>query len=405
MTRADFNTNQRMRRDDTVTSQGTLTNVQLPQITKHGLDFPLLISVVLLCAFGIVMLFSASYYYAELTQGDGLHYVKSQSVYLIFGLVMMVIVSHIPYTIFSKKWITVGLYLILIGLLIAVKLFGITLQGAKRWLSLGFITIQPSELSKLILTLCISSYATLHAKQMHRFGKGLFPLLIIVGIPALLIFIQPNLSMLLILLINFFIMAYMSGCDVRWLISIALAGLGLVVAYLLIADNYQSDRFVMVFKSWDELQQMSGNESFQIIQSLYAFANGGLFGQGFDASRQKLLFLPYRESDYILPIISEELGYVAVFLLLATYFFVIWRGLKIAKNCRERFGTLVAIGITSAIGIQVFINAAVVSNMLPATGQTLPFISAGGTSLVSYLISIGILLNISRYTEQNKVKR
>ncbi len=400
MTGADFNPNQRMRRNNTVNS----ATVQLPQVAKHGLDFPLLIAVVLLCAFGIVMLFSASYYYAELTQGDGLHYVKTQSVYLIFGLILMIIVSHIPYTVFSKKWITVCLYILLIGLLIAVKLFGITLQGAKRWLSLGFITIQPSELSKLILTLCISSYATVHAKQMHRFGKGLFPLLIIVGIPALLIFIQPNLSMLLILLINFFIMAYMSGCDLRWLIGIALAGLGLVVAYLLIAGNYQSDRFMMVFKSWDELQQMSGNESFQIIQSLYAFANGGLFGQGFDASRQKLLFLPYRESDYILPIISEELGYVAVFLLLATYFFVIWRGIKIAKNCRERFGTLVAIGITSAIGIQVFINAAVVSNMLPATGQTLPFISAGGTSLVSYLVSIGILLNISRYTEQNKVK-
>lgn len=403
MTRADFNTNRKTHRDGAELHDAS-QSVQLPRVAKHALDFPLLIAVVLLCAFGIVMLFSASYYYAELTQGDGLHYVKSQSVYLIFGLVMMIIVSHIPYTVFSKKWIGMGLYILLIGLLIAVKLFGVTLQGAKRWLSLGFITIQPSELSKLILTICISSYATVHAKQMYKFSKGLFPLLVIVGIPAILIFMQPNLSMLLILLINFFIMAYISGCDRKWLIGIAIFGLGLVVAYLLIAGNYQSDRFMMVFKSWDELQQMSGNESFQIIQSLYAFANGGLFGQGFDASRQKLLFLPYRESDYILPIISEELGYVTVFLLLATYFFVIWRGLKIARNCRERFGTLVAIGITSAIGIQVFINAAVVSNMLPATGQTLPFISAGGTSLVSYLISIGILMNISRYTEQNKLK-
>lgn len=376
--------------------------IQLPAVKKHGLDYPLLIAVILICAFGIVMLFSASYYYAELTQGDGLHYVRTQSIFLFFGLIGMLLLSHVPYTFYSNKWVALSLYAALIVSLLAVKLVGVELQGSKRWLSLGFTTVQPSEFSKIILTICMGGYAAKHVKDIHSFSRGLLPMLLMVAVPVVFIYMQPNLSMLLILMINFLIFAFVCGCDWRWLLGMCIVGTGAVVIYLLLKGNYQSQRFFLATMSWEELQELSGNESFQIVQSLYAFANGGLFGQGFDASRQKLLFLPYRESDYILPIIAEELGFVAVLLLLATYFFIIYRGLRIASNCKERFGSLLAVGISTAIGVQVFINAAVVSNLLPATGQTLPFISSGGTSLFAYLVSVGILLNVSRYTERNK---
>ena len=376
--------------------------IQLPAVKKHGLDYPLLIAVILICAFGIVMLFSASYYYAELTQGDGLHYVRTQSIFLFFGLIGMLLLSHVPYTFYSNKWVALSLYAALIVSLLAVKLVGVELQGSKRWLSLGFTTVQPSEFSKIILTICMGGYAAKHVKDIHSFSRGLLPMLLMVAVPVVFIYMQPNLSMLLILMINFLIFAFVCGCDWRWLLGMCIVGTGAVVIYLLLKGNYQSQRFFLATMSWEELQELSGNESFQIVQSLYAFANGGLFGQGFDASRQQLLFLPYRESDYILPIIAEELGFVAVLLLLASYFFIIYRGLRIASNCKERFGSLLAVGISTAIGVQVFINAAVVSNLLPATGQTLPFISSGGTSLFAYLVSIGILLNVSRYTERNK---
>lgn len=376
--------------------------IQLPAVKKHGLDYPLLIAVILICAFGIVMLFSASYYYAELTQGDGLHYVRTQSIFLFFGLIGMLLLSHVPYTFYSNKWVALSLYAALIVSLLAVKLVGVELQGSKRWLSLGFTTVQPSEFSKIILTICMGGYAAKHVKDIHSFSRGLLPMLLMVAVPVVFIYMQPNLSMLLILMINFLIFAFVCGCDWRWLLGMCIVGTGAVAIYLLLKGNYQSQRFFLATMSWEELQELSGNESFQIVQSLYAFANGGLFGQGFDASRQKLLFLPYRESDYILPIIAEELGFVAVLLLLASYFFIIYRGLRIASNCKERFGSLLAVGISTAIGVQVFINAAVVSNLLPATGQTLPFISSGGTSLFAYLVSVGILLNVSRYTERNK---
>ena len=190
--------------------------IQLPAVKKHGLDYPLLIAVILICAFGIVMLFSASYYYAELTQGDGLHYVRTQSIFLFFGLIGMLLLSHVPYTFYSNKWVALSLYAALIVSLLAVKLVGVELQGSKRWLSLGFTTVQPSEFSKIILTICMGGYAAKHVKDIHSFSRGLLPMLLMVAVPVVFIYMQPNLSMLLILMINFLIFAFVCGCDWRW---------------------------------------------------------------------------------------------------------------------------------------------------------------------------------------------
>ncbi len=384
-------------------SLGSAQKIELPSVAKHELDYPLLIAIICICAFGIVMLFSASYYYAEQYLGDGLHYVRNQLGYLIVGIGIMIGISHIPYTTYSKPLVYWGLYFFLLVILGAVLVVGSTLQGATRWLNLGFISIQPSEFAKFILAILLAALMTKYKQKVKTFG-GLILLGLLIAVPAVLIYFQPNLSMLIIVLFNFIILALVGGCDWKQVLGCCIVGGAAMIIYLKTGDNYQSQRFALMNMSWEELQKLSGDEAFQIVQSLYAFANGGPFGQGFDASRQKLLFLPYRESDYILPIIAEELGFVGVLLLMLAYLYIIHRGLKIARNCPERFGSLLAVGMTIGLAVNVLIYAGGVSNFFPATGQTLPFISSGGTSLLAFMMAMGVLLNISRYTEKNKVK-
>ena len=379
--------------------------VSLPDVKRHGLDYPLLIAVVLLCAFGLLMLFSASYYYAQSYKGDGLYYVRRQLVYMLVGIGVMIGLSYVPYTLYSKRIVNCIIYIALIILLVIVLAFGRTAQGAQRWIAIGPITIQPSEFTKFVLVIVLANYMARNRTYMKNFVSGLLVPGILTLLPCVLILLQPNLSMVIIIAIVFIVMVFLGGCNPKQLAVCFLLGLGGGLTYVFLKGGYQLERITMAWKSWEEILKYSGDETYQIVQSLYAFANGGLFGQGLDASRQKLLFLPYRESDYILPIIAEELGFVAVLLLLACYFFVIHRGSRIARRCSDRFGSLLAAGMTSILAVQVIINVAVVSGMMPATGQTLPFISSGGTSLAAFLASIGIVLNVSRYTEKNKADR
>ena len=379
--------------------------VSLPDVKRHGLDYPLLIAVVLLCAFGLLMLFSASYYYAQSYKGDGLYYVRRQLVYMLVGIGVMIGLSYVPYTLYSNRIVNYIIYIALIILLVIVLAFGRTAQGAQRWIAIGPITIQPSEFTKFVLVIVLANYMARNRTYMKNFVSGLLVPGILTLLPCILILLQPNLSMVIIIAIVFIVMVFLGGCNPKQLAVCFLLGLGGGLTYVFLKGGYQLERITMAWKSWEEILKYSGDETYQIVQSLYAFANGGLFGQGLDASRQKLLFLPYRESDYILPIIAEELGFVAVLLLLACYFFVIHRGYRIARRCSDRFGSLLAAGMTSILAVQVIINVAVVSGMMPATGQTLPFISSGGTSLAAFLASIGIVLNVSRYTEKNKADR
>ena len=308
---------------------------------------------------------------------------------LMFGL------SFVDYKFYRRfAWMA---YLLIILLLIAVLLFGKNLQGGQRWLKIGPLQFQPSELAKFIIVICMAKYMTDHHEDMPSFVRGLLPMAALLVVPAVLIYFQPNVSMLIILCIVFAIMLFIGGASLSQLGIAALIG-GAALVVLLFAASYRESRFTAWLDPW-------GNKSdagYQIVQSLYAFGNGGWFGQGLDASRQKLLFLPYRESDFILSIIAEELGFVTVALLIAAYCFIIYRGIRIALSVRDRFASLVAAGFSSILAVQVAVNVAVVTNSIPATGQTLPFISSGGTSLVIFLAGIGVLLNISRYTEPRK---
>ncbi|MCH5278601.1 MAG: putative lipid II flippase FtsW [Christensenellaceae bacterium] len=370
--------------------------IKLPDgINRHGMDFPLFLAVIILCAFGVVMLFSASYYYAQSFQGDGYFYVKKQLMFLAVGIPVMFGVSFIDYTIYAKA--ARASYAVLLGLLVVVLFIGKSAQGAQRWIGIGPIQFQPSEFAKFVLVICMSKYMTERKNRMPTILGGLLPMFVLLLLPCALIYFQPNMSMIIILCIVAVIMLFIGGASIKQLAIPALAGAA-GIAVLIGLAGYRSSRITAWLHPWEDV----GGDSYQIIQSLYAFGNGGWFGQGLNASRQKLLFLPYRESDFILPIIGEELGFVVVALLLVVYAFVIYRGIRIALASRERFASLLAGGISSILAVQVLINVAVVTNSIPATGQTLPFVSAGGTSIVVFLAAMGILLNISRYIEIRK---
>ena len=367
---------------------------EIPAAQKHHFDFPLFIVLMLICAFGLVMLFSASYYDAQSTHNDGLYFVKKQLIFFGIGLAALLILSHIKYTVYQKV-IFFG-YLALIALLVLTLLIGEERNNAKRWINLGGFDLQPSELAKFVLVVLAADIMTKKRNKMGSFLHGVLPLLIYMVIPCALIVKQPNFSMVIILGVTMFIMLYLGGAK-AWHLLVMIVG-GVIAIFLVIkvlGYSHPLKRLNTFFDPWSS----SSGDGYQVVQSLYAFGNGGLFGQGINYSRQKLLFLPELQNDFILPIIGEELGFFGCLGLLAAYMFVIYRGIRIAMRCRERFGSLTAAGITCILAIQVIVNVAVVTGSIPATGQTLPFVSSGGTSMIVFMAAMGILLNVSRYTE------
>ncbi|MBO4879540.1 MAG: putative lipid II flippase FtsW [Clostridia bacterium] len=362
-----------------------------------SMDFPLFFTVIAISLFGLVMLFSASYYKGMSEHQDGYFFVKNQAVYLAAGIAAMFGISFIPYKIYRNRFVLIAAYLIMIGLLLMARFMGKSVLGAQRWIVIGRFSFQPSEIVKFILIVCIAAYMSRYAKHMHKFFYGIVVVLLIIMLPAFLIYIQPNMSMLIIVCIVTFLMMFMGGASWKQLLLMGIVA-GAAIVVLIFAAGYRSNRVTAWQHPWDDPL----NGSYQIVQSLYAFGNGGLLGQGLDASRQKLLFLPEMENDYILAIIAEELGFVGVVCLLLAYAFVIYRGIRIALSVKDRFAALVAGGISCTLAVQVLVNVAVVTNSIPATGQTLPFISAGGSSLLVFLGAIGVLLNISRYATRKR---
>ncbi len=358
----------------------------------HEFDFMLLIVLLLVCAFGIVMLFSASYYYAQSEYDDGLYFVKRQLIFLFLGIGVLIASIFIPYTFYRK--VAIPAYLALIVLLTLTLILGYTRLGAQRWFRVGSFSFQPSEFSKVILVAVLANYMTVKKKEMRSFLKGMLPALLYVLPPCVLILFQPNLSTAIILCLVTYLMLFLGGTTAWHRLLLIVTGL-VAIFVLIFVQDYRLSRLTTFLDPWAD----PSAEGYQVVQSLYALGNGGMFGQGINASRQKLLFLPYHESDFIFSIIGEELGFIGCSLLLFAYLFIVYRGFRIAMNCRERFGSLFAAGLSGALAIQVLINVAVVTSSIPATGQTLPFVSYGGTSLLTFLWAMGIVLNISRYTK------
>ena len=363
------------------------------------LDFPLLFAIALLCAFGLVMLFSASYYYAQntaATRYDGFFYLKSQAMYLAVGLVAMYVVSRVDYHFFDKIRVFALVGTLLLMLLVLVPGLGVSRNGAQRWLGIPGtdFTFQPSDLGKFALIVYMAGFMSRRPQAMKNLTKGVFPMLFIMGAFGLVLLLQKNMSMMVILLMTGVVMLFLGGAEIKHLLLLAGIALPILVVAVLMED-YRQSRVLMFMDPWESTEK----GAYQLRQALIALGAGGVFGQGLNFSRQKLLFLPYGESDFIFAIIGEELGFIGCTLLILTYLFIIYRGIRIAMRCKDRFGSLMAAGITAVIGMQAAINIAVATSSIPPTGQTLPFVSAGGTSLMIFLAAAGILLNISRNIE------
>lgn len=357
------------------------------------MDFSLFIAISIICAFGLVMVFSSSYYYAQDKGLDnGYYYLKNQAMFLALGMALMLIISRIDYHKWEKVRV-IGLVAVL-ALMLAVLVFGVERNGAKRWLDVFGVSFQPSELAKFALILYMSAFMAKRPHLMSSFSRGLVPMLLIIGLISGVLLLQKNMSMMVIVLITGVVMLYLGGTQVKHLLLlVAIAAPVLIIAVMM--EDYRVDRVAMFIDPWTSTE----DGAYQLRQSLLALGSGGLFGQGLNFSRQKLLFLPYGESDFIFSIIGEELGFMGCIAVIGMYAFVVYRGVRVAMRCKDRFGSLMAAGITAVLGIQAAVNIAVATSSIPPTGQTLPFISAGGTSLVIFLCAMGILLNISRNTE------
>jgi cell division protein FtsW len=362
------------------------------QIKKKGrMDFPLFLITVLLSAFGILMLFSASYYYAQKEFGDGLFYVKKQMIGFVIGFVALGFLANFDYHKLEK--FKVPALLGALVLLVLVLIVGANKNGATRWLDIGGVSVQPAEIAKFAMMLYMCSFMARRQELMPSFTRGVVPLLMIIGIVCLPILLQPNFSTVVSTVLLGFTLIAIGGSRLRQIAVLGVAGVVVMVPVALSAD-YRMDRFLIFTDPWKD----AADKGYQLVQSLYALGSGGLFGKGLNYSREKLLFLPYGESDFIFSIIAEELGFIGAMLLLAAYAFLIYRGIRIALKCNDLFGSLMAMGVTMIIAIQVIINVGVVTSSIPPTGVTLPFISAGLSSLIVFLAAMGVLLNISRNT-------
>lgn len=356
------------------------------------LDFPLLVCTLILVCFGIVMVFSASYYSAQIEDGNSLAYVTKQIYGAVLGFAAMIVVSRIDYN-FLKRHSKVFLLLcFLMLIMVLIPGIGIYRNGARRWLGFGSFAFQPAEIAKFGLILFLASSMSERQKQIQKFKTGLLPYGIVLACISGLILMQPNLSMIICLGIIWFAMMFAGGIPTRHLVIMMVLGIT-AVTVLAFGAGYRKERMTTFLDPWSD----SANAGYQIIQSLYSIASGGLFGTGLGNSRQKMLFLPYGESDFIFAIIAEELGFIGILLYFGLCIFLFWRGIRIALSCDDMFGSLVATGVVASISSQIALNVAVAVKLIPTTGLTLPFISAGLTSLIVMMCNVGLLLNISRH--------
>lgn len=372
--------------------ESVLTRLKNARITRGKVDFSILLVISVLCAFGLVMIFSASYYYAQHYSGannDSFYYLKRQLVYLLIGYPVMLLVSMIDYRIIER--LRSVFLAISIVLLIAVLLWGQDLNGGKRWLNIAGISIQPSELAKFGLMIFMCSYMSRHKNEMNTFRFGMLPMLLAIGFIAGLVMLQPNMSMAVIIGFIGVVLLYLGGCDLKQLVILGIIG---IVGFFVLARSaqYRMDRLT----SFGNPELDPQGTGYQLLQSYYAIGSGGFFGKGLNNSYQKLLYMTYGESDFIFAILCEEFGFIGGLIVILMYAWIVFRGIVIAMRCRNRFGSLLAAGISIVFGFQVFVNIGVVTGLLPTTGQALPFISAGGTSLLVFLAAMGLLLSISR---------
>ena len=357
------------------------------------IDLPYLLLTLLLVAIGLIMLFSASYARAYYITGNSASYFTSQLVFAAAGVAVLFAVSRVPYDWYRR--LSRVIYGLTVLLLAAVLLVGTNVNGATRWINLGFTQFQPSEVAKFSLILSLSVIMTRFQKEIRSFRVFLLCAAAMIAIAVLLV-LEPHFSATIIIAALCFCMMAIGGVNLKYLGIVAAVGTA-VLLFLLLSGGYTGDRI----SAWQNPEADPLDTGLQILQSEYAIGSGGLLGLGFGKSRQKYLYLPEEHNDYIFSIVCEELGFIGAIAILLLFALLIIRGFWIAIHARDRFSMLLAAGLTTLLAIQVVLNVAVVTNLLPSTGISLPFFSSGGTALIMQLAECGIVLNISRSISQS----
>ena len=354
-------------------------------------DKILALSVILLSLFGLIMIYSASSIWAEYKFSDSFHYLKYQLLFFIVGLVLMFIVSKIDYRLYYKKANTILICCFVLLILVLIPGIGSVRNGSRSWFGIASFGIQPSEAAKLGLIIFTSKYLSKSNKFLKSYKEGVFPILGITFLFFGLIMLEPDLGTGVILVVAITALLFISGVNMKFFYGLGLLGvIGLVV--LIVIAPYRMDRITAFINPWKD----ASGTGFQIIQSLYAIGPGGLLGTGFLNSIQKHFYLPEPQTDFIFSIIAEEFGVVGAFIVVGLFSLILYRGIKIALNSKDLFAKYLSLGIIFQLIFQALMNLMVVIGLIPVTGVTLPFLSYGGSSLLVSMVSIGILLNISR---------
>jgi len=352
---------------------------------------PFFVLVMMILSFGLIMVLSASYASAYYKYDDSFHFVKTQVFAAVVGLVIlaMCIVANYRWL----RFVSVPLMLLSLILLVAVLFIGRTVGGAQRWIYIGPINFQPSEIAKLAVIIFFSHCIATYHRYMGKFTTGILPYMALLALIALLLQRQPHYSAIVLIMALGMILVFVGGGSLPWLIGMGTAAAA-ALAYIIFLTPYAKGRVEM----WLHPESDPLGSGYQTLQSLYAIGSGGLMGLGLGQSRQKYLYIPEPHNDYIFSIVCEELGFIGAVLVMILFGLLIWRGFVIAFRAPDRFGCLLTVGIMSHIAIQFLLNIAVVTNSIPVTGMSLPFFSYGGTALMMQLAEMGIVLNVSRYS-------
>ena len=358
-------------------------------------DIPFLLILLLLLSYGLIMLFSAGYAVALYRRGDAYTYIRPQLLFAALGVLAMYAASLVDYHVWHRlAWPMLGISL----LLLAIVLFMPEYNGCKRWIVLpGLGTLQPSEIAKFSIVLVFSHIISLNHDRMKSFSTGVVPFALILGVVTVLMLLEPHLSGTLLILSIGAVLMFVGGTGLHWFgLAGGLGAAAIAAAVIALPElvPYATDRLASWRDPFDPL-----GEGHQTIQSLYAIASGGLAGLGLGNSRQKYLYVPEPQNDFIFSILCEELGFIGAALVVALFLLLLLRGMSIAVRARDKFGALLVVGFVVQVTLQAILNMAVVTNTIPNTGISLPFFSSGGTSLLMLLGEMGIVLSVSRQTD------
>jgi len=352
-------------------------------------DIKLLFPVLILVGIGIVMVYSASSAMAFKKFGTDSYFLKKQGIFALSGIVALVILRHIPYRFFRPLAYVILISSFVLLLLVKVPNIGYSAGGADRWIRFSGLSFQPSEFARFAMVIYLAYSMSKKQEKIKEFSIGFVPHVLVLSIYTILILIQPDFGSVIILCVLTWVMMFSGGVRITHLLSGLIIALPLA-AYFMQTAAYRMKRVMSFMDPWSH----SADEGYQVVHSLMAFGSGGIFGSGLGQGYQKLFYLPEPHTDFIFSVVGEELGFCGVLFIVGLYIVILWRGIIISKKSKDLFGSFIALGITTAMGLQICINMGVTMGLLPPKGLALPFLSYGGSSLLINMACIGILMNI-----------